>query len=212
MITNPIFTKGINMATKASNQTTTNEMNINEMDFEALLKEEAELKARAEKIAQAKKDMAQAKKAGAYTEIKEAIRKYFDTVLTREELTTFLNDEQFIMPMVTQAPSGAKVGRRAISEADILFSATYTSEAGRQMKFKMDELTDKLSGGSKDFFATLKTKTFEELKSNFTKKFWEFAKTEDGKEWYEKHFAFIKADIANEITPKEAQAEVAATV
>jgi len=201
------------MATKASNPTnTTNqvtEMNIEEMDFEALVKEEAELKARAEKIFQAKKDMAQAKKAGAYTEIKEAIRKYFDTVLTREELTVFLVDEQLIMPIITQAPAGAKVGRRAINESDILFKAEYSGKTGRNMKFKMDELTDKVTGGAKDFYVTLKDKSFEDLKSKFTKKFWEFAKTEDGKEWYEKHFANIKEDIAKEIAPKEAQTEVA---
>lgn len=191
------------MATKTSHQINDmTQVNIEDMDLEALLKEEAEIKARSEKIAEAKKSRADGLKKTAYTEIEATIKKYFDTVLTREEITTFLHENDYILEMVKEAPAGAKVGRRAINDSDILFSDSYTSPAGRQMKFKMDEMTEKLTGGSKDFFNTLKEVPFSELKAKFTKKFWEFAKTEDGKEWYQIHFANIKEDISKEINPE----------
>lgn len=186
------------MATKASNQTNPmekTEMAIEEMDFDALLKEEAELKARSEKILQAKKEMAQAKKAGAYTEIKEAINKYFDTVLTREELTSFLNDEQFIMPM---SSSGAKVGRRKITEDDLLFARKYKNEGGdREMTLKLDadsKYPVAASGAYKEL-KKLSKYEFRELKESFKPKFFKFAETEEGKKWIGTFFPHIQADL-----------------
>lgn len=186
------------MATKTSAQNNTNnenkEVKLEELDFDALLKEEAELKARAEAIAKAKQARAESMKNQAFTEISDAIKKYFGTVLNQGELTDYFEAQGFIAKAQIVTPTG-KQGRRAIAEDDVLFAAEYKGKTGRNMNFKMDAATDKMTGGAKDFFTTLKDMSFEELKPKFTAKFWQFAQTPEGQEWYKKHFSYIAEDI-----------------
>lgn len=184
------------MATKtAANNTNENkEMKYEDMDFDALLKEEQEIQAKAAALAAAKKARAEGMKTEAFNKISEAIKAYFNTVVNQGELTDYLEAEGFITKAKIVAPSG-KQGRRAINEDDVLFADEYKGKTGRQMKFKMDSATDKMTGGAKDFFTTLKDMSFEDLKPKFTAKFWQFAQTKEGQEWYKKHFSYIAEDI-----------------
>lgn len=194
------------MATKASNQTNqVNEMTIEEMDDEALLKKQQEFETQMAEIARVKKLRADSMKENAYTAINEVIQKYFDKVLTREEITQYLHDKEYIMPMVKESSAG-KVGRVKIEDSDIIFLRKYKTEDGtRDMSLKFasfSKLPVPIGGAGKEL-KKLQELTFEQLKGNFKEQFWAFSKTADGKKWIQLFFPNLATDIEAYVASKE---------
>lgn len=193
------------MATK----NTANELNFEQMDDEALLQQEKELAEKMAKIAEAKKHREESLKNTAFTEIEQAISKYFGSIVTQQNLTDFLKEKNLIVLPVAVA-TASKVGRRKINDEDLLFSFKYKNEDGsREMTLKLDADSENpapASGTAKQL-KKLQAYEFSELKKNFKPKFFEFAKKQSGKDWIAKFFPNIAKEVEEYLASQTEEAE-----
>lgn len=126
----------------------------------------------------------------AFSEIKTVLDKHFKTVGSAEGLTKWLSEQKYIAEL-----KGAQ-GRRAMAEGDILLSYEYTPEGGsRSVTLKLDALSKMPANKAQNSYKQimkLRGREWESIKKHFTPKFFEFAKTDEGKKWIKTFFPNIQ--------------------
>lgn len=200
---------------------TTKEINFDSLNDEELLKQEQQMKEMFQKLTEAKKHREENLKSNAFTEITAVIKKYIGVVVDVDTFTDWLDDneyintQKFVKTVEIKVAGGLPVGRRKIDDSDILFQKKYVPEGGtRDMTLKLDAQSKKpaIQSGTYKYLKELQKMTFEELKPHFSKKFFEFAKTDASYNWLNIFFPQIVADLDKFLETNEEQAKTEVTM